>query len=366
MQIFAIVVSLAIAAVGIALFVKAIRTDHRDAQDRPAGRRPQRRQGRPLDDHAQGDPGPHPDAPVDRGRHRPLVRLHRVRAAVLHPGDRVRPALRRALRAAADRPLLPLRVGLRVLHPRDAGRDRRPSSATARPGPASAPAARKGRFYGSTMWQGYFVEAVILGVGLCIVVLRGAEYAIAQYAGDPASALHFPFTLPRSARRSRGCPSRTLANVDLPRRDAQDRHLVHLDDRDLAEHHDGRRLAPVHRVLQHLVQARGRRRHGARRPPADDGRRRADRLREHRGPRRGRRRSASARSRTSPGRASSTSPRAPSAAAASRQCPAWNTEKPLSPKLLITALRDHALRQGAVPAGRRGRPRRRCSRATTP
>ena len=24
------------------------------------------------------------------------------------------------------------------------------------------------------------------------------------------------------------------------------------------------------------------------------------------------------------------------------QCPAWNTEKPLSPKLLITALRDHA------------------------
>ena len=38
------------------------------------------------------------------------------------------------------------------------------------------------------------------------------------------------------------------------------------------------------------------------------------------------------------------------------QCPAWNTEKPLSPKLFITALRDHALRQGAVPAGRRGRP----------
>ena len=24
------------------------------------------------------------------------------------------------------------------------------------------------------------------------------------------------------------------------------------------------------------------------------------------------------------------------------QCPAWNTEKPLSPKLLIMALRDHA------------------------
>ena len=31
------------------------------------------------------------------------------------------------------------------------------------------------------------------------------------------------------------------------------------------------------------------------------------------------------------------------------QCPAWNTEKPLSPKLLIMGLRDHAFAQGAVP-----------------
>ena len=37
------------------------------------------------------------------------------------------------------------------------------------------------------------------------------------------------------------------------------------------------------------------------------------------------------------------------------QCPAWNTDKPLSPKLLVMTLRDHALRQGAVAAGRRGR-----------
>ena len=53
-----------------------------------------------------------------------------------------------------------------------------------------------------------------------------------------------------------------------------------------------------------------------------------------------------ARSRTSPGRACSTSPPAPSAAAASRQCPAWNTDKPLSPKLLVMTLRDHALAKG--------------------
>ena len=53
-----------------------------------------------------------------------------------------------------------------------------------------------GRFYGSTMWQGYFVELVILGVGLCILTLRFLEYAIAPYGEDPdtASALHFPLT----------------------------------------------------------------------------------------------------------------------------------------------------------------------------
>ncbi len=48
----------------------------------------------------------------------------------------------------------------------------------------------RGRFFGSTMWQGYFVEAVILGVGLCILALRGLEYVLA----DDASAFHFPLT----------------------------------------------------------------------------------------------------------------------------------------------------------------------------
>ncbi|MGH3447527.1 MAG: (Fe-S)-binding protein [Nocardioidaceae bacterium] len=48
----------------------------------------------------------------------------------------------------------------------------------------------KGRFFGSTMWQGYFVELVILGVGLCIVILRGIEYAL----GEEASLFHFPTT----------------------------------------------------------------------------------------------------------------------------------------------------------------------------
>ncbi len=53
----------------------------------------------------------------------------------------------------------------------------------------------RGRLYGSSMWQGYFVEAVILGVGVCIVALRGLEYALAAADGDDlASAFHFPLT----------------------------------------------------------------------------------------------------------------------------------------------------------------------------
>ena len=52
----------------------------------------------------------------------------------------------------------------------------------------------RGRFFGSTMWQGYFVEGVILGVGLCIMALRGLEYALLTSNDEDASALHFPFT----------------------------------------------------------------------------------------------------------------------------------------------------------------------------
>jgi Fe-S oxidoreductase len=48
---------------------------------------------------------------------------------------------------------------------------------------------RPSRFTGSTMWQGYYVEATVVGVGLCILVLRGAEYALG--VGD---RVHFPLT----------------------------------------------------------------------------------------------------------------------------------------------------------------------------
>ena len=62
----------------------------------------------------------------------------------------------------------------RKLHPaRSSGRDGRWS-----------------RFFGSTFWQAYYVEMTILGVVLCVLLLRGLEYKVD--AG--ASAFHYPLT----------------------------------------------------------------------------------------------------------------------------------------------------------------------------
>jgi Fe-S oxidoreductase len=54
---------------------------------------------------------------------------------------------------------------------------------------------RRSRFFGSTWWQAYYVEATILGVVLCVLVLRGLEYAIGRTDGEGwATAWHFPTT----------------------------------------------------------------------------------------------------------------------------------------------------------------------------
>jgi Fe-S oxidoreductase len=50
---------------------------------------------------------------------------------------------------------------------------------------------RTSRFSGSTMWQGYYVEWTIFGVGACIVTLRGLEYALGH-----GGRLDFPLTFP--------------------------------------------------------------------------------------------------------------------------------------------------------------------------
>ena len=63
--------------------------------------------------------------------------------------------------------------------------------------PRSAPGdgGRRSRFFGSTWWQAYYVEFTILGVMICILLLRPLEYALEQVSGgDGATALHYPLT----------------------------------------------------------------------------------------------------------------------------------------------------------------------------
>jgi Fe-S oxidoreductase len=54
---------------------------------------------------------------------------------------------------------------------------------------------RRSRFFGSTWWQAYYVELTILGVTLCIGLLRGLEYALAGRLGTGQDTwVHFPLT----------------------------------------------------------------------------------------------------------------------------------------------------------------------------
>ncbi|WP_202876717.1 heterodisulfide reductase-related iron-sulfur binding cluster [Kytococcus schroeteri] len=54
---------------------------------------------------------------------------------------------------------------------------------------------RRSRFWGSTFWQAYHVEFTILAVVLCILALRALEFALGRVDGEHhASALHFPLT----------------------------------------------------------------------------------------------------------------------------------------------------------------------------
>ncbi len=66
---------------------------------------------------------------------------------------------------------------------------------------------RRSRFYGSTFWQAYFVELIIAAVVLCGLTLRSLEYALID--GD---ALHFPLTF-FLGELFTGLPSSTLENL---------------------------------------------------------------------------------------------------------------------------------------------------------
>jgi Fe-S oxidoreductase len=55
----------------------------------------------------------------------------------------------------------------------------------------SARLGRQSRFFGSTGWQGVYVELTILGIVLCVLFLRAAEYRL---LGAVTSRWHFPLT----------------------------------------------------------------------------------------------------------------------------------------------------------------------------
>jgi Fe-S oxidoreductase len=50
---------------------------------------------------------------------------------------------------------------------------------------------RESRFFGSRSWQGYYVELTVLGIVVCILVLHAMEYRL---LGSETSRLHFPLT----------------------------------------------------------------------------------------------------------------------------------------------------------------------------
>jgi Fe-S oxidoreductase len=56
---------------------------------------------------------------------------------------------------------------------------------------------RASRFLGSTTWQAYVVEATILVIAVLVLTLRGLEYALDAAAGSPTAAFsHHPVSLP--------------------------------------------------------------------------------------------------------------------------------------------------------------------------
>ena len=105
---------------------------------------------------------------------------------------------------------------------------------------------RKSRFVGSTMWQAYFVEWVVLVVLLLGMSIRGFKAA----NGD----LPWPvWAAPVSHALGNVLPASESA-VSLAR-PAEDRGLDDVGHRDRAQCDHGRGVAPVPRLPEHLLQA---------------------------------------------------------------------------------------------------------------
>ena len=185
---------------------------------------------------------------------------------------------------------------------RHRGADGRSASATTR----AAPTASR-RFAGSNFKQAYFVEAVVLIEGIGILGVRARSPR--QRARDQPTWAAFVTEPARPAAAGQPGPG-----LGVRVRQADERHGLADRRRPHADH--GRRLAPVPRVLQHLLQARGRRRRRAGRAQADDVRRQG-RSTSRRPTRRGHLRRRQDRGLLLEGLAGLLAP-APSAAAASR------------------------------------------------
>ncbi|NHA01414.1 hypothetical protein G5V59_20515 [Nocardioides sp. W3-2-3] len=119
---------------------------------------------------------------------------------------------------------------------------------------------RRSRFFGSTMWQAYFVEAMVLLESLRdpLHPRRGVQPRQGPRRRGRRARRRLP--LPRLAGLLPPLPDRPRLD-----RDAGEHHLLHRDGQDhlrddlahrhLDEPHHGGRLAPLHRLVQHLVQA---------------------------------------------------------------------------------------------------------------
>ncbi len=194
--------------------------------------------------------------------------------------------------------------------------------------------ARSQRFFGSTMWQGYYVEATIVVIFICVLLLRGLEGA----ANGPIEwTWHYPLTYPFIKLFS----SLSVSTIDVWVRILATTKIVASMLWFIVIATNLTMGVAWHRFLAffniyYKRNADGRPSLGALPPiltkgepinfedPADDDLFGVGKVEDF----------------TWKGLLDLTT--CTECGRCQSQCPAWNTDKPLSPKLLVTALRDHA------------------------
>jgi Fe-S oxidoreductase len=204
--------------------------------------------------------------------------------------------------------------------------------------------ARRSRFFGSTFWQAYYVELTILGVVLCVLTLRSLEYAVGRVTGESSStAFHYPLTawigqaFDGASRHSLDNAIIVVAAVKILISVAWLITISLQPTMGIAWH---RFLAFFNIWLKR--EASGRTALGPLRPMMVDGKpidfEAIEDLDEDAALGVG-----TIKDFTWKGLLDFTT--CTECGRCQSQCPAWNTEKPLSPKLVVLALRDHAYAQ---------------------